>query len=76
MQAAKVFNSGRNQAERIPGKNRFYSDEAFIDKADNSDMFLPKDSLLDSFDCGITMISDDFPPYGKPDSKQSDRMEL
>lgn len=76
MQTAKVFNSGRSQAVRIPREYRFDSDEVFINKIGDTVVLTPKDSLAGAFDMGVMMVSEDFLPYGKPDSKPSEREEL
>ena len=76
MQTAKVFNSGRSQAVRIPKEYRFDVDEVFINRIGETVVLTPVYSLADSFDLGVSMVSEDFLPYGKPESRPSEREEL
>jgi antitoxin VapB len=59
MLTAKVFQSGRSQAVRVPKCYRFHSAEVNIQKTPDG-LLLTEKSPLELFDEGIGELSDDF----------------
>lgn len=76
MSTAAVFESDRGQAVGIPQEYRFDVDEVFINKVGNVLMLIPKDALAETFDRGVSMLSDDFLCDGIPSSIDVRREEL
>ena len=65
MDIAKVFETGRSQAIRLPKRFRFTGDEVFIQKLGDVVMLIPKEKLWDTFLNGLNGFSDDFMNDGR-----------
>ena len=65
MDTAKIFETGRSQAIRLPKKFRFTGDEVFIQKLGDVVMLIPKEKLWDTFLNGLNGFSDDFMNDGR-----------
>ena len=76
MSTAIVFEGKAGQAVGIPQEYRFDVDEVFINKIGNIVVLMPKDSLVDSFEAGAAMLSDDFLADAIPESIDSAREKL
>ena len=59
MEIAKIFESGRSQAVRIPKKYRFSVGEVVIQKIGSSLILTPKTQLWDSFLSGVNGFTED-----------------
>lgn len=62
MEVAKVFETGRSQAVRIPKKFRFQTDEVVVQKLGHALIMVPKEHLLDTFQGGIAGFTEDIFP--------------
>ncbi|MBQ6986929.1 MAG: AbrB/MazE/SpoVT family DNA-binding domain-containing protein [Oscillibacter sp.] len=60
METAKVFESGRSQAVRIPKRFRFSGNEVFIQKIGDAVLLTPKDKAWETFLEGLNGFTDDF----------------
>ena len=60
MDTAKIFETGRSQAIRLPKRFRFTGDEVFIQKLGDVVMLIPKEKLWDTFLNGLNGFSEDF----------------
>ena len=60
METAKVFESGRSQAVRIPKRFRFSGDEVFIQKIGDAILLTPKEKAWETFLEGLNGFTDDF----------------
>ncbi len=59
MHTAKVFQSGRSQAVRVPKRYRFNSSEVNMQKTPDG-LLLTEKSPWELFDEGVSELSDDF----------------
>ncbi len=76
MDTAKVFETGRSQAIRLPKKFRFTGDEVFIQKLGDVVMLIPKEKLWDTFLQGLNGFSDDFMNEGREQGELEKRDAL
>ena len=60
MQIAKVFQSGRSQAVRLPKACRFDVDEVFVARLDDMVILYPKDKGWELLERGIERFTEDF----------------
>ena len=60
METAKVFETGRSQAVRIPKRFRFSGDEVFIQKVGNVLLLTPKEKAWETFLEGLNSFTEDF----------------
>ena len=60
METAKVFESGRSQAVRIPKRFRFSGNEVFIQKIGDAVLLTPKDKAWETFLEGLNSFTEDF----------------
>ena len=65
MDTAKIFETGRSQAIRLPKRFRFSGDEVFIQKLGDVVMLIPKEKLWDTFLQGLNGFSDEFMSEGR-----------
>ncbi len=76
METAKVFETGRSQAVRLPKKFRFDVDEVVIQQLGDAVILVPKKSLWKTFVEGIDGFSDDFFANGRDQGMQEERGTL
>jgi antitoxin VapB len=76
METAKIFETGRSQAVRLPKKFRFDTDEVVIQQLGNAVILVPKESLWLTFMNGINSFSDDFFEQGREQGTQERRIDL
>ena len=60
MERAKIFQSGRSQAVRLPKEFRFNGSEVFVKRIGNAVVLLPTDDAWDSLAQSLDVFSDDF----------------
>lgn len=60
METAKVFESGRSQAVRLPKKFRFTTNEVVVQRLGTSLVLTPKEKIWDSFMSGINGFTEDY----------------
>ena len=60
MERAKIFQSGRSQAVRLPKEFRFNGSEVFVKRVGNAVVLLPMDDAWDSLAQSLGLFSDDF----------------
>ena len=60
MERAKIFQSGRSQAVRLPKEFRFNGSEVFIKRVGNAVVLLPMDGAWDSLARSLELFSDDY----------------
>lgn len=65
MDTAKIFESGRSQAVRLPKQYRFEESEVFIKKLGNMVIMMPKDKVWGTFLDGINGFTNDFFSEGR-----------
>lgn len=73
METAKVFETGRSQAVRLPKKFRFDVDEVVIQQLGDAVILVPKKSLWKTFVEGVDGFSDDFFADGRDQGVQEER---
>ena len=74
MEMAKIFETGRSQAVRLPKKYRFSVDEVVIQRFGESIVLTPKEKLWKNFVNGINGFTDDFMQdgrYNEPTERES-----
>lgn len=76
MTTAKIFETGRSQAVRLPKEFRFQEDEVFISKIGEIVMLMPKELKWDGFLKSLDMFSDDFMKDGREEQGRQERDEL
>lgn len=76
MEVAKVFETGRSQAVRLPKKFRFDDSEVLIHRLGDAVMLVPKDSAWKTFLEGLNGFSDDFFAEGRDQGEQQKRESL
>ncbi len=76
MEKAKVFETGRSQAVRLPKKYRFSVDEVVIQKVGNSLILTPVDKVWETVQNGIDSFTDDFFEDGRAEEIPSERESL
>lgn len=65
MNTAKVFETGRSQAIRLPKEYRFTEKEVGIKKLGDIVLLFPKENTWDIFTSGLRSFSDDFMEDGR-----------
>ena len=65
MEVAKIFETGRSQAVRLPKKFRFDSNEVLIQRLGDAVVLVPKDAAWKTFLEGLNSFSDDFFAEGR-----------
>ena len=60
MERAKIFQSGRSQAVRLPKEFRFNGSEVFVKRVGNAVVLLPTDEAWDSLAQSLDLFSEDF----------------
>jgi antitoxin VapB len=76
METAKVFETGRSQAVRLPKKFRFNVDEVVIQQLGDAVLLVPKDSLWQTFMDGLDSFTDDIFENGRDQGIQEERESL
>ena len=59
METAKIFETGRSQAVRLPKKFRFNVDEVVVQQLGDAVLLVPKESLWQTFLDGLNGFTDD-----------------
>lgn len=76
METAKIFQSGRSQAVRLPKKFRFETDEVVIQKLGDAVLLVPKEKLQQLFTEGLNGFTEDIFKDGREQGGQEDRETL
>ena len=76
METAKIFETGRSQAVRLPKKFRFNADEVVIQQLGDAVLLVPKESLWQTFLDGLNGFTDDVFENGREQGVQEDRESL
>lgn len=76
MEVAKIFETGRSQAVRLPKKFRFDDNEVLIQRLGDAVMLVPKDAAWKTFLAGLDSFSDDFFAEGRDQGAQQERESL
>mgnify|MGYP002803136125 FL=1 len=76
MEPAKIFETGRSQAVRLPKKFRFNADEVVIQQLGDAVLLVPKESLWQTFLDGQNGFTDDVFENGREQGVQEERESL
>lgn len=76
MEVAKVFETGRSQAVRLPKKFRFSESEVLVQRLGDIVMLAPKDSPWQVFLEGLDSFTGDFFADGREQGPQPERETL
>ena len=76
METAKIFETGRSQAVRLPKKFRFNADEVVIQQLGDAVLLVPKESLWQTFLDGLKGFTDDVLENGRDQGVQEERESL
>jgi antitoxin VapB len=76
METAKIFETGRSQAVRLPKKFRFNADEVVIQQLGDAVLLVPKESLWQTFLDGLNGFTDDVFENGREQGVQEERESL
>jgi len=76
METAKIFETGRSQAVRLPKKFRFNADEVVIQQLGDAVLLVPKESLWQTFLDGLNGFTDDVFENGREQGMQEERESL
>lgn len=76
METAKIFETGRSQAVRLPKKFRFDVDEVVIQRLGDAVLLVPKESLWQTFLDGLNGFTDDIFENGREQGAQEERESL
>lgn len=76
MEVAKVFETGRSQAVRLPKKYRFQSEEVVIQRLGDAVLLIPKEFLWETFENGLKGFTDDIFSEGRNQGTQEVREAL
>ena len=76
MNTAKVFETGRSQAIRLPKEYRFTEKEVGIKKLGDIVLLFPKENTWDIFTSGLKSFSDDFMEDGRKQGTAEKRENL
>lgn len=60
MDRAKLFQSGRSQAVRLPKEFRFNGTEVYVKRVGNAVVLLPMEEAWDSLAQSLELFSDDY----------------
>lgn len=75
MERAKIFQSGRSQAVRLPKEFRFNGSEVFVKRIGKAVVLLPTDDAWDSLAQSLDLFSEDF-MVERGQSQEQQREEL
>lgn len=73
---AKIFQSGRSQAVRLPKQFRFGGSEVFVKRVGKAVVLLPTDEAWDSLAASLDLFSDDYLVERQQPLAQQPREEL
>lgn len=73
METAKVFETGRSQAVRLPKKFRFHVDEVIVQQLGDAVLLVPKESLWKTFTEGLNGFTSDIFEDGRNQGIQKER---
>lgn len=76
METAKIFETGRSQAVRLPKKFRFKVDEVVVQQLGDAVLLVPKESLWQTFLDGLNGFTDDVFENGRDQGAQEERESL
>ena len=76
MEVAKVFETGRSQAVRLPKKFRFEDTEVLVQRLGEIVLLAPKEAAWQAFMDGIDSFTDDFFAHGREQAAQPEREAL
>jgi antitoxin VapB len=76
MERAKIFQSGRSQAVRLPKQFRFGGSEVFVKRVGSAVVLLPTDDAWDSLARALDLFSDDYLSERHQPSEQEPREDL
>lgn len=76
METAKIFETGRSQAVRLPKKFRFHADEVIVQQLGDAVILVPKESLWQTFMDGLDGFTDDIFTDGRDQGVQKERESL
>ena len=76
METAKIFETGRSQAVRLPKKFRFNADEVVIQQLGDAVLLVPKESLWQTFLDGLNGFTDNVFENGREQGVQEERESL
>ena len=76
METAKIFETGRSQAVRLPKKFRFNADEVVIQQLGDAGLLVPKESLWQTVLDGLNGFTDDVFENGREQGLQEERESL
>ena len=76
METAKIFETGRSQAVRLPKKFRFNADEVVIQQLGDAVLLVPKESLWQTFLDGLNGFTDYVFENGREQGLQEERESL
>ena len=76
METAKIFETGRSQAVRLPKKFRFNVDEVVVQQLGDAVLLVPKESLWQTFLDGLNGFTDDVFENGREQGLQEERESL
>ena len=76
METAKIFETGRSQAVRLPKKFRFNADEVVIQQLGDAVLLVPKESLWQTFLDGLDGFTDEIFENGREQGAQEERESL
>ena len=76
METAKIFETGRSQAVRLPKKFRLNADEVVIQQLGDAVLLVPKESLWQTFLDGLNGFTDDVFENGREQGVQEERESL
>jgi antitoxin VapB len=76
MERAKLFQSGRSQAVRLPKQFRFVGSEVFVKRVGKAVVLLPTDDAWDSLALSLDLFSDDYLKDRLQPTKQQHREHL
>ena len=76
METAKIFETGRSQAVRLPKKFRFNVDEVIVQQLGDAVLLVPKESLWQTFLDGLDGFTDEIFENGREQGAQEERESL
>ena len=76
METAKIFETGRSQAVRLPKKFRFNVDEVVVQQLGDAVLLVPKEYLWQTFLDGLNGFTGDVFENGRDQGVQEDRDSL
>ena len=76
METAKIFETGRSQAVRLPKKFRFSVDEVVVQQLGDAVLLVPKESLWQTFLDGLDGFTDEIFENGREQGAQEEREPL